>query len=785
MAGLREALLARGVQPGSPDGPAFVQRSDPELLAQMDAFARDGRLQAYGYGGDVDGKDAEGVGGSDRSGDWGDGTSGADIGGISDAMGNYGEAHGYGRDFSGPGDSDRGFMGYSGAEFGPGGSWGGYTPGATDFSAYGDMIDNYMGDPSNFGSGGMDFGLGSPGATMFAGDYQSPALSGSVSLDDLGAYTEDGRIAKAPEQAPALADLTGSLPVASLALDNLPVASTLSMTDFTPQDYEEQTARFPDAMNVISSPFDRPGAINLARPEVKDMVQMALTENRRAIGQGNLAAGQMPMEVAVNRALTGYDGFRGAHRPGVDLSDVSTQIHAPSQFSGMHNRAQLADSRRFAERNPDTIAELMGTAKGLLTGETAPVARGATRFDGPDAYGRITGPSYDFGGNRAWSIDPEAVAAYDTRRNGYADLNQGVIDSNPLFDQPAAAPETLGPRSELAPEAAPAPPGPSTGDVLAQALGITPARAEEAPPQSFEPNFDEAFSARPSYGTLSDMPIGDFSFASGFTPAAMPGPVDAMVGPAQFGSSNFSSSGIPAAIRSQDYESPRSRRHEVDAPPAGARIAGDGVVPSSGPAEKSPSRATAVAANTPSGAVSTGEVFGPVMPGMMPGTDRYPDRGVIAQPSTAFHEKIAERVGPAVAGSFGGGLAGLASTVSGALGGPSFGGVFANSTPGMDLSRSMAEPGDHDYRSIASAEPTKPMDSTKPGATGKSKATPVSTDDSWLRRIYHGAPADPTRYGYGGEREYFTYAARGGLQKAVTRQDKRPRGALMRSKREC
>jgi hypothetical protein len=194
---------------------------------------------------------------------------------------------------------------------------------------------------------------------------------------------------------------------------------------------------------------------------------------------------------------------------------------------------------------------------------------------------------------------------------------------------------------------------------------------------------------------------------------------------------------------------------------AGTKAAGAAVAPTATAAvAQAASRAAPAASqerSAPAKGPATSEVFGPTMPGMAPGMNTYPERGVINQPSTWAHEKIAERVGSGAASALGsaltGGLFGLANAGSGFLGGPSTGGLFANSTPGLDLSLGFQEPGEHPSEYPGSA-PSKSPEKTADKPADKAKATTsrVQTAPLWGENTYKGPPRNPLTYGYGGER---------------------------------
>lgn len=254
-----------------------------------------------------------------------------------------------------------------------------------------------------------------------------------------------------------------------------------------------------------------------------------------------------------------------------------------------------------------------------------------------------------------------------------------------------------------------------------------------------------------------------------------------------------------------------SYNHSIEGLPGGVQVAGDGVVPEIG-APVDPSMPTPVgnvnitagepghpvgtpigtqvasnASTAPAGRAAspdtigyhtTDEIIGPQMPGMEPGKNTYPDSGVIAQPSTWAHENIAKTAGSAAArGALGiatGGLGTVADMVSGLFGGPTISSAFANSTPGLNIGLGSALQGKSDGYSTApqsgQGKPTDaptstvPMDATKP--LGGFLGAPTTQLASHYARTYNGPSDDPSRYGYGPGRQYFTttYAQGGAVR---------------------
>jgi hypothetical protein len=115
-------------------------------------------------------------------------------------------------------------------------------------------------------------------------------------------------------------------------------------------------------------------------------------------------------------------------------------------------------------------------------------------------------------------------------------------------------------------------------------------------------------------------------------------------------------------------------------------------------------------------------------------------------------EKVGTQAGRLAGNIATGGLFGLADMASGWLGGPSLSGIFANSTPGLDLSRGINDPGDQydPARERASnvgsgggaPKPPKAPDSPTGGA--------IQTQPTY-RAKYKGPPKDLSRYGSGAE----------------------------------
>lgn len=870
MTGLRTILLAKSaLAKGGPDDPAVIQMPDEHLLAQFERFAQGGAIKGYALGGDVEGGREEGVGGMGNGGGFDPGGysgDNIDYGGISEGMGNWGEANGYGRDFSGDGGRNDGFMGYGDREFG------GYErSGGTSFQGF-DISDVTMGDSlygelSDALSGGGEGGAPAPDPMTAFGFNDFGALTEDGRLTGEKAKTSDiGSIGTAPldgtmdDYAPGPMQTmgTGLSPdsFGGLALAAAPVEDLDFSTD-EPAVIDEDapvTSQHPATMDVNFGLNPKPGAMNLARPDVVEMTRMALTENRKALAQGHLDAVQMPMEVALNRAAIGYGPRGWETRRGLDRTDVVDQINAPAQFSGMHNKRDLANAAAFAETHPDLTAQTMGVAKGLLTGEIDPVTEGALSFRGYGAHDQVRGPRENFSGNIAFDYNDRARNAYAERQDAFRGLNGPYADDNPAFDAPAGGP-TPGPQSGLQDidtavpnfddvevARAPAPTataGMTFGDILGGMLGIGPAYAGEVAPKTQDrvpdlPNqqayqdapatYDANAPARAAMGDVNarrvDAPapatgpsswdiakdlgsmaltgLGNFftfdadplaaeeAPARAFSPSghkaaaatmdeAFPGvdmgyanPTRSMGsfpgfgqpqrGPAMGGTSGFKSdTGIPSGLPGDRMRLDPSidatpRRHEIDAPRAGALVAGGGVPSdeSFAPRGTTPSRTTG-----PMRGLTTDTVFGPTMPGMLPGTETYPERGVIAQPSTWAHEKIAEKLGPAALGAMVPGLGPL-STLSGLVGGPSLSGLFGNSTPGLDIGLGLAEPGDHTWENAprGTANTTdKPKDGPKkPDAP---KPAPV-TSAVWARR-YLGPPKNPETYGYGPQRRFYSY----------------------------
>jgi hypothetical protein len=189
---------------------------------------------------------------------------------------------------------------------------------------------------------------------------------------------------------------------------------------------------------------------------------------------------------------------------------------------------------------------------------------------------------------------------------------------------------------------------------------------------------------------------------------------------------------------------------------AGVQVAGAGVptTPSSPTSTTARGGTTAGSGTTAKGGTTTGSVFGPTAPGMLPGTLTYPETGVINQPSTKFHEMIAERAAPAALGMIPG--LGLASSASGLFGGPTLSGLFANSSPGLDIGlgsnrQTGGEGGGYKDAPAHESRSDKPTVETK----AVKSTVPLKSQYAFADERYLGPPKDPKRYGYGPERRYF------------------------------
>jgi hypothetical protein len=290
---------------------------------------------------------------------------------------------------------------------------------------------------------------------------------------------------------------------------------------------------------------------------------------------------------------------------------------------------------------------------------------------------------------------------------------------------------------------------------IARALRDEPAVAQPAMPsattlatmeQAF-PSFNDPFGySNPSRSMMSLGP----SPSRGPMMAGLPGFVDEDTGlPSGFANSRMSVE--PRVAESfPNYSTPSQLG-------PGVQVAGAGV-PTGTTASPASARSASPATSAPSPArgVATGDIYGPVQPGMIPGTATYPETGVIGQPSTWAHEKIAEKVGPALGGMIPG--LGIASMASGLFGGPTLSGLFANSSPGMNLGlgSNFVTQGEgyrdapHQSKDDKPTVETKAMESTVPLKSKSTKSKYAFDDERYL-----GPPKDPKHYGYGSERRYF------------------------------
>lgn len=891
--GLRDILTAKSaILQGGEDRPQHIQIPDYDLLAEFDAHKRSGRMKKYGLGGDVDGGSDEGVGGGNPGigdsggGGWSGGdsySSGADYGGVAEGMSNYGEANGYGGDFNGgSGGEASGNFGNFGRDFGDGRTSNvGYNDGMRGVGSFNDpggwSTNDISSDVHDAISSG-DWAGGGEGDFMglSPSDFNTSNLTGLGGVASFGGLggafgglNEDGRLSNPTATANTVGQI-GTNPLSGTLADFAPGPMQTMSTDIPPDSLTGiATAIAPDVLDFAPEeedelvPIDQPpnivqrlmdwdprSATSLVHPDRRALSAIGITENKTQVAKGNIRSAQMPMEVAMNRALVGYGPQSWETRRGLDRNSVYGQAFAPSQFSGIKvgntiNNRELNNAMAFAHNYPDQTARVRSVAEDIIQGRAPALTEGALSFRA-DALGAPKGqPNFSMDGHTFHGLSPKAEQAYAAHQNRYE-------DANPAFNVPAGAPPAPDVRVDIDPAnvnlsdiaVGPALSSPSltVGGVLGEIFGGSSAYAAEptgklntdraptlenaeAYPTTYDANAvareamgpvnaqrvdtvqsqppsanwdtvaaavaglaaaqDRAV-AQPALSTEKAAPRANFSEivddafpgvdmsfdATARARASMPGSANPQRGPAMPGLPGYAAEGLPSGLKgsrmSIDPSVGRpSDYHEVDAPPAGARIAGGGVMPSG------PTPAPDAPRGSPR-ATATADVYGPTMPGMLPGTEQYPERGVIAQPSTAFHEKVAERLGPAAIGMAIPG-SGIASMISGMLGGPTLSGVFGNSAPGLDLSLGFAEPGDR-AEPQKSEEPKKSeVPKTKPQASTKPmRWTPplMSADDS---RAYR-PPKDPRRAGYEPEHGYFY--AQGGLARERKARPALSQGAL-------
>lgn len=240
-----------------------------------------------------------------------------------------------------------------------------------------------------------------------------------------------------------LATMLGGLPDAPLALAPTPQAPP-------PQVVAPPTAPPPAAPPV------QPAGLQVTPQDRDALIRMLSTE---AIGEGPegmAAAGH----VALNRLRTGFMGAK-------TLGDV---IHAPHQFSGMANAAQVS---------PQDYEAASKVADGLLSGQTPDPTGGAINFLNPELTLQQTGHL------PAWA-----------QGQGQRIGRHVFFGGNPSAVQQAAA----------AAPAAPAGPETSAQPYQVAALGETPPPPAQASAPAVSPPVDGAPPAVPPQAAAGGMP---------------------------------------------------------------------------------------------------------------------------------------------------------------------------------------------------------------------------------------------------------------------------------------
>jgi hypothetical protein len=783
----------------------LLKPTEEELFARMAHFARGGKVQKFGTGGDVEGGKDDSVGGSPAGGSFSDpggwGTDSIDSS-VADAINNGDWAGGD----SSPSASFDNFGNWQDngqtspvSYDSPNDYYGGYnindvTMPQSGYDAVQEGMDNFSGAEDFNGYRDADFSSSLAGLSGLSG------LSGSFAPTESGYPEQDAPMTVG--QTPLAGDMAdfapGPLGALSAGLNPGTLSGLGALTAMAQQD-PLQDDGYIDAANV-APPLPDVGPMPPANP-VTAMSRMAATENMQNYSRFGDKTLQGPMEVALNRAATNHLGYG---------TDVYDQIMAPSQFSGMNRRGEIntsaikqADS--FLAEHP----EVYGIAADLLTGERpGTMTKGAINLDGPDKYSR-TGKDYvDLGGQRAWSPDDTALQS--------AQVLAGVLpDSAPVppaapgrietavqpDDEPAVGYGIVGPQSMLSPISDK--PAQSWGDYLGSMLSMS---AQAKPLEGRVPDLPNQPAYGPQFTSPSVLDESGMGPLNG-TPvaASKPGVMDSITGALTglFGSDKAAAkpsidpsrfdpvmaSGMRAPLSEYsfaDYSKPTvtAERHPADSnirgalamardfnSPAfdamvaasqpsqlgpGVQVAGSGVVPAGDKpsASTGPQPGTTASKGTsPARGTTTADVYGPTMPGMLPGTLTYPEEGVISQPSTKFHETIAERAAPAALGMGIPGLS-LASMASGLFGGPTMSGLFSNSAPGLNLTNGSPRVGGEGERDSRSADGSK-----APKSETKSEPKPQKTASAPFRTTagdrYLGPAKDPKTYGYGAERRYF------------------------------
>lgn len=861
MSGLRKVLLERGAfDEPKPTSARRIRRSDADLLREMDRLQGRGRkIKKFGYGGDVEGGADEGVGGSDDTdtdfsggGGWGDyAGDGIDYGGLSEGMGNYGEANGYGRDFSGDGNGDRG------------GSidWGGLMEGAT----IGDRMDGvtFDGGEGDFGSigalGGLNLGFGD-----FGGLTANGALTGGLSYANSGL----GRT--------ATPDL--DIAVDDLAYQDAPTARTPSEGTLAAIARADQLSGLVEAIAGIETKGQK---------DPYTSVGAKTASGDRAYGFSQVMGANIPSWTAeyYGKELSpkGYLGTPEAQRAVTqgrlgDLMDKYGPIGAAEAWyageKGMKNRDATDVHGRLTV---DDYGKEVAAALGLAGVTTAPSAFPDTAPTPPSRPDNLNIGGFRFGDDLGPYLeegDPVPGARVDNFESSGPQV-RGVDQSgiNAAIMGELAGPQQMARAEEqdraersqqqqqAAVSAAQEAQGSSPLSALASAMatgtapvgmdfGLTDLRRDEEPTSQVtsakdqsrvaertdlpQLTFDQNAAGRaamgpvnaervtgptPARGTAASNPISDaiaglfgLDGAAKAAPASAPAAkamavedFDAIHAATATPGSMAAYGQTPSVQVATAAAAPVVEEKEEAAPArtVGTQVAGMSVVPQDRPNQTQTRSTTPGTASTGqrSRGVATDDVYGPTMPGMAPGMTSYPERGIINQPSTPFHEKVAERVGVNAARGVGnmvsGGLFGLADMASGWIGGPSLSGLFANSTPGLDIGLGLQDPGDRENPRTTPGQSRflNPAAPPKPGPTPGSGGTPapggtgtggsIQVQPKFNRR-YLGPPKNATTYGYGPERTFFEYYRDGGPVGALSRVAKKgvdrggalPRGAL-------